>query len=134
MAIEPWTPVFDCSPVTPGDVHSDGEVGWASIRYQPYDHVTVGGGTVGDTGYNGGCINEDAEYANICPSPEFGYCSSADPDSFGRYRCYGWDSLFVWADDDATATRSELVWAPDSGDASNMSVWNIEPSPAASCL
>ncbi len=136
MAIQPWDPVIECTQVDPESaLPADGDVGWVSVRYQPYGHVSsTGGGTpTGDPDYNGGCINEDAEYGTLCPSPEFGYCTAAPGDAYGRYRCFGWDTLFLWADDDAFVQRSELAWAPDTGASTNMSVWNVDPMPSSSC-
>lgn len=125
------SPIIECARtggVTPG------RVGWAALTYQPYGHVTTGGVPIGDTTYNGGCINEDAEYAVLCPAPEFGYCASAPSGAFGRYRCAGWDSLFVWGEDTGTGVRSTVLWADEASgvDPINMSTWNTEPAP--SCM
>jgi hypothetical protein len=113
-----------------------------AVNYQPYGHMVAGDSATdelvpdGDPTYNGGCVNEDAEWPDLCPYPEFGVCSSAPTGAFGRYHCYGWDSMFLWAPDDATTdnyTRNTLLFAEDTGDALNMSVW-APASPPGSCM
>ncbi|MDH5491315.1 MAG: hypothetical protein OEY14_05125, partial [Myxococcales bacterium] len=130
--IDAYSPILECAKIARGDAIADGVVGWAAITYQPYGHVATGGVPMGDTTYNGGCINEDAEYPSLCPDPEFGYCSAASESASGRYRCYGWDSLFLWGADTGSGARSTLMWAEEASgiDTLNMSVWNLEPAPS----
>ncbi len=144
--LETRDPVIACT--ADSGAADDYEVGWMAVRYQPYGHMvdpdhdgtlTLAEGT--DPDYNGGCVNEDAEWPDLCPYPEFGVCSSAPTGAFGRYHCYGWDSMFLWAPDDATTdnyTRNTLFFADeDSGtDEINMSVWAPAPddSPGAACI
>lgn len=128
---DPHNPRISCAHSV-GFVPTEGVVGWAALRYQPYGHIGLSGELEDDLTYAGGCINEDAEYPDLCPVPEFGRCPTADTGSFGRYHCYGWDSLYLWADDDAIQRRAELEWAPETGEATNMSIFN--PASAPVCM
>jgi hypothetical protein len=80
----------------------------------------------GGQDYLGGCINEVAEWDWLCPFPEFGACDDAPTGAFGRYHCFGWDSMFLWAREDSTSDdydRNALLYSPDTGGAPNDSVW-----------
>lgn len=125
-------PRLHCTRASGDELPSLGRVGFAALRYQPYGHLDPAGNLVGEAEYQGGCINEDAEYPALCPPPEFSRCDEAETDAFGRYRCHGWESLFLWADDDGSISRAELVWAPEEGEAINMSIFN--PASAPVCL
>lgn len=128
---DPHNPRMSCAHSV-GAVPAQGAVGWAALRYQPYAHIGLTGELEDDLTYAGGCINEDAEYPDLCPVPEFGACPAADTSAFGRYHCYGWESLYLWADDDAIQRRAELEWAPETGGATNMSIFN--PASAPVCM
>lgn len=113
----------------------DGDVGWAAVRYRPYGHrrgATPEGEEVGVQSYRGGCVNEDAEWPALCPAPEFERCETPPTDAFGRYRCHGQESSFLWAGDGETEAdyrRSSLVMAAeDPAVAPNMSVWDGDSS------
>jgi hypothetical protein len=102
-----------------------GEVGWAAVAYQPYGHVDPDG-QADDEVYAGSCVNEDAEWSYVCPVPEFGRLRDAPTDAFGRYRCHGWESFFLWADaaeTDLDHDRASLLWASPGQEAANGSVW-----------
>ncbi|ACY14061.1 hypothetical protein [Haliangium ochraceum] len=115
-------PVVRCSPHS--GVPDVGTVGWAAVNYDPYGHIGINGQGDGKA-YAGSCVNEDAEWDFLCPVPEFGRLTEAPLDAFGRFRCHGWDSFFLWANfsESGEPERAALVWAPAGGEASNGSVW-----------
>ncbi len=136
-----WDPRLLCDH-TVGDAPVVDSVGWAAVRYRPYGHVGLDG-TIDELAYESGCINEDAEYtyagggevqSYLCPSPEYGRCTTAPTDAFGRYHCYGWDSMFLWgteSEGESPLRRNVLAWAPDPAPdlPDNMSVFGPEPGP-----
>lgn len=126
-------PVVHCTASTGGTLPAPGDVGWAAVHYQPYgdidgDGVTDdidGDGLTSDEIYAGSCVNEDEEWRYLCPYPEFDLTSSP-ADAFGRYRCHGRDSSFLWATASETAEnhdRASLLWANPGESAPNLSMW-----------
>lgn len=116
-------PVVRCAPH--GGVPEVGTVGWAAVSYRPYGHIDNDGQQDSEV-YAGSCINEDAEWAYLCPAPEFGRLSQALTDAFGRFRCHGWESFFLWAEVSESGgdfDRASLVWASPGEAAPNGSVW-----------
>ncbi|WP_428268299.1 hypothetical protein [Haliangium sp.] len=102
-----------------------GEVGWAAVGYSPYGHVAPNGSVDGED-YAGSCINEDAEWEFLCPVPEFGLLLTAPLEAFGRFRCFGWESFFLWAEpgeSEQDHDRSSLLWAAPGEQTPNTSVW-----------
>lgn len=115
-------PIIRCTART--DTPQLGEVGWAAVRYRPYEDDN-NDGEVDNLDYALGCVDEDEEWPYLCPYPEFGLTSRPD-DEFGRYRCYGWESTFLWADPGeipGAHDRASLLWAAPGQPALNGSVW-----------
>jgi hypothetical protein len=116
--IEAKYPVFECTATD--EMPAVGAVGWAAVNYSPYGHATAGETEDGqpilipatDT-YNGGCINEDAQWEYLCPYPEYGWETEPPLDAYGRYHCYCWEGMFLWAPDDTVGVCNEPC--PDAG-------------------
>ncbi len=91
--LDPADPVLGCAVSPLPALPSEAAVGWAAVRYQTYGERASDGNTpLGDATYNGGCVNEVAEWPNLCPAAVFGTCNAGASDAFGRFCCYGCDT------------------------------------------
>lgn len=94
-----------------------GAVGFAAVGYQPYSDDPED--------YYGGCVTEDTEWDYLCPVLEYGEPVTSQS-NFGRFHCWCILPSFLWATDEMSSdnyNRSTLIWADDSGNTPNNSLW-----------
>jgi hypothetical protein len=101
-------PVVECDvallPTGAPALPAEGATGWAAVRYQSYAETNGTRSIVGDATYNGGCVNEVAEWPNLCPRALFGACDAGGSDAFGRFCCDGCSSTVGCPRDHAAGT------------------------------